>query len=215
VTGGRTLSASLAALRAVAVRAADDIVARSSDGSFLERVLRDALASRLENGRTEQSLGLDGGLWPGRLGGVDVLYVERDGSRVGVETKVWDVADSLYDLIKLAAGTQRGTIVSGFCVVAGRTRDWRSISAIRALSVAPHGAAIRRDVAAMLRDHRSEWARIWSRAGIRPTAVPAHILTTACEPIPMPRVPDHEVRLIGVQAADREQLRLDPAGNPG
>lgn len=31
-------------------------------------------------------------VWPGRLGGVDVLYDGDDGTRIGVETKVWDVA---------------------------------------------------------------------------------------------------------------------------
>jgi hypothetical protein len=30
----------------------------------------------------------------------------------------------------------------------------------------------------------------------------------------MPRVPDHEIRLIGVQAVSLKQLGLDPAGNP-
>jgi hypothetical protein len=213
MTDKRTLITLIGALRAAAAHAADDIITRDSGRGFLESVLRDALAVRLPNARTEQPLNLDPAVWPGRLGGVDVLYGD-DGARIGVETKVWDVADSLYDLLKLAAGTQRGTIVAGCCVVAGRTRDWRSPSAIRDLSVAPLGKATDRDVATLLRDDRHGWAHIWSRTAIRPAAVPARIRTIAVEPIPMLRAPDHEIRIIGVQAISHDQLRLDPAGNP-
>jgi hypothetical protein len=46
-------------------------------------------------------------VWPGRLGGIDVFYVGDGGTRIGVEAKVWDVADSLYDLLKLAAYAAR------------------------------------------------------------------------------------------------------------
>ena len=172
MTEERTLTTSVGALRAAAARAAEDIIARDSDGGFLERVLRDALAAKLPNARTEQPLNLDLAVWPGRLGGVDVLYDGDGGTRIGVETKVWDVADSLYDLVKLAAGTQRGTIVAGFCVVAGRTRDWRLPSAIRDLSVAPLSKPVDREVATLLRDDRDGWSRIWSRTAIRPAAVP-------------------------------------------
>lgn len=53
---------------------------------------------------------------PGRLdmartlGGVDVLYAMQDGTLIEVEIKVWEVADSLCDLVKLAAATQRGDL---------------------------------------------------------------------------------------------------------
>ena len=209
-----TLITLVGALRAAAAHAADDIITRDSGRGFLESVLRDALAARLPNARTEQPLNLDPTVWPGRLGGVDVIYDGDVGTRIGVETKVWDVTDSLYDLLKLAAGTQHGTIEAGFCVVAGRTRDWRSPGAIRDLSVAPPGKAADRDVAPLLRDDRHGWAHIWSRTAIRPAAVPARIRTVAVEPIPMLRAPDHEIRIIGVQAISHDQLRLDPAGNP-
>jgi hypothetical protein len=81
------------------------------------------------------------------------------------------------------------------------------------LSVAPFGEAVERDVATVLQADGRGWARIWSRTA-RPAALPARIRTVACEPIPMPHVPDHEIRLVGVQAISQEQLRVDPAGNP-
>ncbi len=104
------------------------------EGSFLEKTLRDALAGQLPRASTEHPLNLDQALWPGRLGGVDVLYVPDDGTHVGVETKVWDVPESLYDIFKLAAATQSGRLAMGFCVIAGRSRDWRAATAISQMS---------------------------------------------------------------------------------
>jgi hypothetical protein len=127
------LDRQLATLHEATVAAARVIVARPKDGSFLEKTLRDGLAARLPRSSTEQPLNLDSRVWPGRLGGVDVLYVDAD-EQVGVETKVWDVADSLYDIFKLAAATQAGALVAGFCVIAGRSRDWRARSAIREMT---------------------------------------------------------------------------------
>jgi hypothetical protein len=213
MTDERTLITELGALHAAVAQAVEEITARDSDGSFLERVLRDALAARLLNAGTERPLNLDSAVWPGRLGGVDVLYSPDEGIWIGVETKVWDMADSLYDLVKLAAGTQRGTITAGFCVVAGRQRDWMSPNAVRDLSTSL-GSTVERGIAILLRNDPRSWKSIWSRTAIRPGAVPARIRTVAGEPVSMPGVPDHEIRLIGVQATSDEQLRLDSAGNP-
>ena len=193
------------------VAAAAGIVARPTDGSFLEKTLRDALAAQLPRAATEQPLNLDRGIWAGRLGGVDVLYTDEK-TRIGVETKVWDVADSLYDIFKLAAGTQRGTIAIGYCVIAGRTRDWRAPSAIRDMSETPAGVTVEWTTADVLRDHAQEWARIWKRTAIRPTEIPARMRTLAGEPIPMPQVPDHQIRIIGVQAIGTDRLGLDKMG---
>src|SRR4051812_42123383 len=133
VGGAALLAARLPALHVATVAAAAGIIARPKDGSFLEKTLRDGLAGQLPRAATEQPLNLDRGIWAGRLGGVDVLYTDQT-TRVGVETKVWDVADSLYDVFKLAAGAQRGTIAVGYCVISGRTHDWRAPTAIREMS---------------------------------------------------------------------------------
>jgi hypothetical protein len=162
------LAGRLPTLHAATVFAARRIVARPADGSFLEKTLRDGLAAQLPRAATEQPLNLDRRVWAGRLGGVDVLYIDEK-TRIGVETKVWDVADSLYDIVKLAAGTQRGTIAVGYCVIAGRARDWRAPSAIGEMSNTPVGATVEWMTADVLRDHAREWARIWKRTAIRPT----------------------------------------------
>ena len=145
------LTRRLPALHAATVAAAAGIVARPADGSFLEKTLRDGLAAQLPRATTEQPLNLDRGVWAGRLGGVDLLYTDEQ-TRIGVETKVWDVADSLYDIFKLAAGTQRETIAIGYCVIAGRTRDWRTPSAIHEMSQTPIGATAEWTTADVLRD---------------------------------------------------------------
>lgn len=206
------LAAHLPALHVATSAAAADIVARATDGSFLERTLRDGLAAQLPGSGTEQPLGLDRSVWAGRLGGVDVLYVDET-MRIGVETKVWDVRDSLYDLLKLAAGTQRKTIAIGFCVIAGRARDWRAASAVREISRAPSGATVEWTTADLLRDHSADWARIWTRTAIRPAEVLARLRTVTGEPITMPQVPDHVIELIGLQAVGGERLGLDGAGS--
>jgi hypothetical protein len=144
------LAGRLPTLHAATVFAAGRIVARPADGSFLEKTLRDGLAAQLPRAATEQPLNLDRRVWADRLGGVDVLYIDEK-TRIGVETKVWDVADSLYDIFKLAAGTQRETIAIGYCVIAGRARDWRAPSAIREMSKTPAHRGERRAADRQLR----------------------------------------------------------------
>jgi hypothetical protein len=211
VTDEQTLLEQLDVVQAATALAADDIVGRDKDGSFLEKTLRDALAARLPNAQTEYPLNLDHEQWPDRLGGVDVLYIGDSGARIGVETKVW-VADSLYDIFKLAAGTQIRRLAAGFCVIAGRSRDWRAASAIRDMSDTTTHMSVEREVATVLRNDEREWTSIWSRTAIRLIALPTRIRTVAGEPVAMPRAPDYEIRLIGVQAVSRERLSLDQFG---
>lgn len=114
--------------------AVQGIRARPQDGSFLERTLRDALASVLPGAaRTEQRLHLRG--WKATLGGVDVVF-DTDGSSlpVGIETKVWDIGDALFDVLKLAAGTQQHCLSSGYCVVAATAKQWRRPSIVTSRS---------------------------------------------------------------------------------
>ena len=207
------LDGRLTVLHRAVVAAAGVVAARPKDGSFLERTLRDALAACLPRAGIEQQLNLNRSVWAGRLGGVDVLY-EDAGARIGVETKVWDVSDSLYDIFKLAAGTQAGTIAVGFCVIAGRGRDWRAPSAICKMSTRSPGNRSEWDAAELLRQHATEWAGIWRRTAIRPTQIPARVWTLADEPVPMPKAPDHQIRIIGVQAVGATTLPLDVLGRP-
>lgn len=126
---------------------------------------------------------------------------------------MWDVADSLYDIFKLAAGTQRETIAIGYCVIAGRHPRLADAPARSArCPQTPIGATAEWTTADVLRDHAQEWARIWKRTAIRPTEIPARLRTLAGEPIAMPLVPDHQIRIIGVQAIGADCLGLDSVG---
>jgi hypothetical protein len=186
-------------LRTAVVEATDAVVAREKDGSFLERTLRDALADRLPAARTEHRVSLSD--WAGRLGGVDIVYQPASTRLpVGVETKVWDVADSLYDVFKLAAGTQEQSLAAGFVVVAGRARDWLAPSVVGSMSVAKSKAPIEWDTEDLLRNDIGTWSRIWGRASVLPRALPSRFQVLSTAPVAMPRVPGHEIRLIGVQA---------------
>jgi hypothetical protein len=197
-------------LRTAVVAAATLVVAREKDGSFLEKTLRDALAAQLPRARTEVRLNL--ARWTGRLGGVDVVYVNNDGRRVGVETKVWDVADSLFDIFKLAVAAQRGALATGVAVIAGRTRDWDAPSAIRDMSTAAPSTRATWATTELLRSDARSWTRIWSRSSARPQALPTHLETLTVEPVPMVRAPGHEIRIIGVQAVGPGQVAVDEAG---
>lgn len=198
-------------VRHAVVAAAAVIEAREQDGSFLEATLRDRLAEKLTDARPEDRLSIDG--WGGRLGGVDVTYRSRRApSRLGVETKVWDVGDSLFDVLKLVAATRQGLLSAGFIVAAGRPTDWStpSITGDMASGSRDHPAAwVTADV---LASRRSAWPRIWSRSTARPAVVPAAFQTLTTAPVPMPRVPQHEIRIIAVQATGTERVAIGDDG---
>jgi hypothetical protein len=200
-------------LRAAVIGGAEVIVGREKGESFLEHTLRDALAERLPAARTEQRLRL--ALWGHRLGGVDVVYQPRDSLLpAGVETKVWELADSLYDLFKLAAATQEAALGAGYVVVAARVRDWQAPSLIRDMSETAPEVLTDWHTDDLLRADSRNWSRIWRRTAVLPNALPARLRTLAAMPVAMPLVADHEIRLIGVQAVGPERVALNPNGEP-
>jgi hypothetical protein len=200
-------------LRAAVIGAAEVIIGREKAESFLEHTLRDALAERLPAASTEQRL--PPALWGQRLGGVDVVYQPHNSSLpVGVETKVWEVADSLYDLFKLAAATQEAVLSAGYVVVAARVRDWQVPSLIRDMSETAREVLIDWHTDELLRADSGNWSRIWRRTAVLPKALPARLRTLAAVPVAMPLVADHEIRLIGVQAVGTECVALNPNGEP-
>lgn len=149
-------------IRAAVVACAGEIAGREKDGSFLEATLRDALAQQLAGeSAVERRLGLSH--WPPELGGVDIVAdLHRDGERVGIETKVWDVEDALFDLFKLAAGSQQGKLRMGYLVIAARARDWERQSVVSAMSVIAHPARLWStwSTAGLLTAEATDWARI-------------------------------------------------------
>jgi hypothetical protein len=199
----------VAEVRAAVVAAAVLVIAREKDGSFLERTLRDALARCLPGvTRTEQRIALTD--WTGRLGGVDVVYRQHARTAwVGIETKVWDVEDSLFDLFKLAAGIQHGDLAGGCSVIAGRPRDWRGSGPVCAMA---RGAQADWQTAKVLAEEETRWAGIWARCPARPLALPAQFTTVAADPVAMPRVPGHEIRIIGIRPVGDARVTIDERG---
>jgi hypothetical protein len=100
------------------------------------------LARRLPgNVEVECRLGLP--TWPATLGGVDIVFdPQRNGRRVGIETKVWDVEDALFDLLKLASAVQYSALTMGYLVIAARPRDWARSSVVSTMSAASHPACL-------------------------------------------------------------------------
>jgi hypothetical protein len=174
-------------IRQFVVAAAAEVPAREKDASFLERTLRDALARSLPGAvEVEWPLGLPS--FSGRLGGVDIAFdPQARGQWIGIETKVWDVEDALFDLLKLAAGVQEPVLAMGYSVIAARPRDWERASVVSAMSSCTHPACVSTtwNTARLLTT--KEWRRIWGRSSARPRALPAGIVTFATEPVGMPR----------------------------
>ena len=200
-------------LRAAVIGAAAVVAEREEGKGFREEKLCEALKERLPAARTQQRLTL--ALFGPRLGAVDIVYQPGNSSLpVGVETKVWDLADSLYDLFKLAAATQEGALAAGYVVIAAQARDWQPPSVIRDMSVTPPGMLIDWQTDDLLRSDSRNWSRIWRRTAVQPKALPARFRTLAAMPVAMPLVTDHEIRLVGVQAVGPEHLPLNSNGEP-
>ena len=201
-------------IRAAVVACAREISGRESDGAFLEATLRNALAQKLAGEvEVERRLGLSH--WSPRLGGVDIVVdPRRDGERVGIETKVWAVEDALFDLFKLAAGSQQGKLRTGYLVIAARPRDWARQSVVSAMSVNAHPASLWTvwSTTGLLTAEATDWARIWHHSPAQPQRLPAQIATIAAAPVDMPQAPGQEVRIIGARAVGDDTVALDQNG---
>jgi hypothetical protein len=202
--------------RPFVVAAAAEVRGREKDGSFLERTLRDALAQHLPGKvATEQPLGLPS--WSPGLGGVDIICDPQGrGEPIGIETKVWDVEDALFDLLKLAAGTQQAVLKMGYSVIAARPRDWQRRGVVSMMSCDAHPACLSTTwvTADVLTVEAKDWGRIWQRSSARPQAPPALLAVFTTTPVGMPHAPGHEVRIIGVCSVNDRQIGIDDDGRP-
>lgn len=204
-------------LNAAVRTAASGIAERESDGSFLEEALRTALEAALpQTVRREQKLGMTS--WPKNLGGVDLLWHPTHTKvRVGIETKVTDVQDSLYDIFKLAGGIAEGAIDIGAVVVAGTERNWASGGLVAAMTqpLPPGAQGVLWSTRDVLQNESDTWSRTWSKSAARPIALPRSFVTQALPLVPMPLASLHEVRVVMLRAADSVRLSVNSDGTAG
>ncbi|MBA3747016.1 MAG: hypothetical protein H0W96_05920 [Solirubrobacterales bacterium] len=129
---------------------------------------------------------------------------------------MWDVSDALFDLLKLASGTQQHRLSSGYCVVAATAKQWQQPSVVTTMSRHDHPAlteSVWSTRRLLIAEHRA-WSAIWKKATARPHVLSAGFKTFATNPIDMSHVPDHQIRLIGVRAIGDEELTLAESGQP-
>jgi hypothetical protein len=131
--------------------------------------------------------------------GVDIDW-RCDSVHAGIEIKVWDVQDSLFDVIKLASAIFHQRLDEGFCAVAGRARDWSAGNPVCVMTAAPAGAWQAWDVEQLLAAPAVRNA-VLVAAGPRPSKVPGQIETMTTQPIAMPQASLHTLRLLAVRPA--------------
>src|SRR4051794_793100 len=111
--------------------AAREVKARPKDGRFLEATLEAAIARRppgvAATDQQRRRMALDG--FDPQPYGVDVDWTCGE-SRVGIEVKVTDVIDSLFDIVKLAATVAQGLYAQAFCAVAATGPQWSGCRAV-------------------------------------------------------------------------------------
>lgn len=206
----------LAEVADAARRAADVVAERSPSSGFKELALQQALAEALP-GSTVETTGkphLEG--WDPGLGQFDIRWTPgASTTEMPIECKVWDVDDSLFDVLKLATAHQSRRFGPGFVVIAGRQRDWDTEGPGARLTAAEHGVLVTRwSTKGVLDRWTSCWTGIWRESSARPRVVPAAFAVCATPAIPMPLAPGHTIRVASVVAASKLRVRLDDDGLP-
>lgn len=169
--------------------------------SFLEATLEVAIARHLP-GQTELAQQRQRWAVPGfepHPYGVDIDWL-HEGVHAGVEVKVCDAIDSLFDVVKLATAMAHGLLDAGFCAVAADAPHWARGGAFTTLATAPAGRWSRWPVQQLLAGP-SEQQAVLVAAGPRPQTVPAEIETMAADPVAMPLAETHTLRLLAVRPA--------------
>ncbi len=197
----------VAALTAAAQQGAGEVEVRASDGSFLESTLEAAIADRLpgraSTAQQRRRLPL-AGFEPFPYG-VDIEWT-LDGARVGIETKVTDVLDSLFDIVKLATAVAHGHFTLGFCVIAATVRQLTEGGAVTAMVDAPAATWSEWHIEDLLIGAAKTAVLVGT--GPRPRRVPARLRTMAVPTIEMPKAPTHVLQILAVTATAEHLVAL-------
>ena len=192
---------------------APDIEERPGDRyrSFLESELEDVLVRHLPGQTTarqsKRRVPLEG--YEPYPYGVDLDWTHTH-TRVGIETKVSDALDSLFDVVKLATAIAHGQFSEGYSAVAADVRHWSDGGVFTEMAAGPIGEWRGWSVAELLEGPAARRA-VLVKTGPRPHTVPARIETLAVAPIALPKAPTHTLRVLAVRpSAGTGWLQLPP-----
>lgn len=132
--------------------------------------------------------------------GVDIDW-RHGGVHGGIEVKVSDAIDSLFDVLKLATALAHGHLDEGYCAVAADAVHWSRGGTVTTMTGAPEGEWRRWPVEQLLAARRDRDAVLVTK-GPRPYTVPTHVETMAVAPIMMPLASTHTLCLLAVRPAD-------------
>jgi hypothetical protein len=195
-------------LTAAARAAASEVPERPNDPyrSFREATLEAAIAERLpgdaETVQQRRRFELPG--FEPYPYGVDIDW-RHAGTHVGVETKVWDVLHSLFDVVKLATAIFHGRLDEGFCAVAALAGHWSAANAFTAMTTAGTERWASWAIEELIATPAARKS-VLVASGPRPRRVPARIETLAAEPIAMAKAPLHTLRVLAVRPASGADL---------
>lgn len=143
--------------------------------------------------------------WDRKLGGFD-LRVALGERELLIETKVDDVEDTLWDLLKLAAGLGLAEVAAGYLVVAAKKQRWSSQDDCVELF---HRNGTRRwKTSEIVR----RWSRAWGRlvgphgGAARPLVLPELLETRFIARKTITAFPTYEIRCIGVGRVGSETV---------
>ena len=178
--------------------------------SFLESYLERAIGTAIDaeapaEARPTGQARIEVPGWDRKLGGFD-LRVALGQRELLIETKVDDIEDTLWDLLKLASGLGLAEVAAGYLVVAAKKQRWSSQGDCVDL-FHPNGGRRWRTSELVTR-----WSRAWGRlvgphgGSARPLVLPELLETRfiACETVTA--FPTYEIRCVGVRRVGLETV---------
>jgi hypothetical protein len=178
---------------AIALRASGPLPPRSED--VLRFAVRDQLRGLGIADVAHEAASITGG-WDPLPGRLDLHAPVRRPLRWGVEAKVWDIDQQLWDALKLAAGIAHRDLRVGYLLAAACPTAFAQYggSELFAADSREH------HVSALIRQNPREWQRLLNGGVGRPTATPLTFRTTLlCD---RRCWFGHRVRLVRIEALD-------------
>jgi hypothetical protein len=192
-------------LLAEAVPLAGERLAEHAGGSFLEKYLEAALKAALVELVPAISVSATGHSrvsvpnWQPKMGGFDLrvrLSDQPEGEAL-VETKVWDVEQTLWDLFKLAAGLTMPGVGAAYLVLARHGHRWQDGECVELFA---EGAGPRRWTSGtFFEDWKAAWTELLGGGTARPLSAPAEIETAFIASAPAVGFPPYEIRAVAVR----------------
>jgi hypothetical protein len=200
-----------------ALTAAETVAVDPVRGTFLEARLEDALIAAWATVSGDPSRGrvpLPVPGWDPQPGATDWVATDDRGQPVAIaELKVTDVEAALWDLLKVTCILSADSGMCGYLLVATNPSRWQKAE-VAELFAGPVGQTTTWWTGDLLLRWQASWRWLLRGGRARPTAAPMRLRTCLLAAAPTRRIPDHELRLVKVEAMPGDQLLEFREGQP-